>query len=58
MGKIWVLGILWDIYGDQISIPVKDCAAAGIYNKRLILRETVEVFDPLGYFLPELINAK
>ena len=53
-----VLGMLWDIYGDQISIPVKDCASAGIYNKRQILRETAEVFDPLGYFSPVLINAK
>ena len=28
-----VLGMLWDIFGDQISIPVKDCVAAGVYNK-------------------------
>ena len=25
-----ILGMLWDFYGDQISIPLKDCAAAGI----------------------------
>ena len=37
---------------------MKDCAADGIYNKRLILRKTAEVFDPLGYFAPVLINAK
>ena len=37
---------------------MKDCAAAGIYNKRQILKETAEVLDPLGYFLPVLINAK
>ena len=24
------LGMLWDIYGDQINFPMKDCAAAGI----------------------------
>ena len=53
-----VLGMLWDIYGHQISIPMKDCTAAGIYNKRKILRETAEVFDPFGYFSPVLINAK
>ena len=34
--------MLWGIYGDQISIPMKDCAAAGIYNKRQILKETAE----------------
>ena len=53
-----VLRMFWDIYGDQISIPVKDCAAAGIYSKRQILRETAEVFDPLGYYSPVLINVK
>ena len=40
----------WNIYGNQISIPVKDCADAGIYNKRQVLRETVGVFDPFYYF--------
>ena len=50
-----VLGMLWDIYGNQISIPVKDCAAAAIYNTRQILRETVKVFNPLGYFSPVLL---
>ena len=53
-----VLGMLWDIYGNQISIPVKDCAAATIYNTRQILRETVKVFNPLGYFSPVLVHAK
>ena len=37
---------------------MKDCAAACIYNRRQILRETAKVFDPLGYFSPVLINAK
>ena len=37
---------------------MKNCAAAGIYNKRQILRETAEAFDPLGYSSPVLINAK
>ena len=27
-----VLGMLWDIYSDQVSIPMKDCANAGIYD--------------------------
>ena len=35
-----------------------DCADAGIYNKRQIVKEAAEVFDPLGYFSPVLINAK
>ena len=39
--------MLWDNDGDQISVPVKD-----------LLRETAEVFDPLGYFSPVLINTK
>ena len=55
---IEVLGIHWDIYDDQISIPMKGCATGGIYNKRQILKETAEVFNPLGYFSPALINAK
>ena len=46
-----VLAVLWDIYGEIFSIP-------GIYNKRQILTETSEVFDPLGYFSPVLSNAK
>ena len=37
---------------------MKDCAAAGIYNKRQILKETGEVFDPLGYYSLVLTNAK
>ena len=37
---------------------MKDCAAACIYNRRQILRETAKVFDPLGYFSPVLINTK
>ena len=53
-----VLGMLFDIYGDQNSILVKDCEAAAIYNKRQILKETAEVFDPSGYFSHVLINAK
>ena len=55
---IKVLVILLDIYGDQISIPMKVCAAAGICNKRQTPKETAEVFDPSGYFSPVLINAK
>ena len=53
-----VLGMLWDNYGDQISIPVKDCTTAAIYNKRLVLRETVKVFNPLGYFSRVFVHAK
>ena len=53
-----VLGMLWDNYGDQISITVKDCAAAAIYNKRQVLRETVKVFNPLGYFSRVFVHAK
>ena len=53
-----VLGMPWDIYGDQISIPVKDCPAAGIYTKRQILKQTTEVLDPLDYSSPELIIIK
>ena len=43
-----VLGMLSEIYGDQISVTVKDCATAGIYNKKQIMKETVKVF--LGLF--------
>ena len=53
-----VLGMLWDNYGDQISIPVKDCTTAAIYNKRQVLRETVKVFNPLGYFSRVFVHAR
>ena len=50
--------MLWDNYGDQISIPVKDCTTAAIYNKRQVLRETVKVFNPLGYFSRVFVHAR
>ena len=43
-----VLGMLWEIYSDQISITIKDCATGSIYNKRQIMKEAAEVF--LGVF--------
>lgn len=36
----------------------KDCAVAGIYNKRQILKKIAEVQYPLGYFSLIVVNAK
>ena len=57
--KMKVLGLDWHLKQDQISLGgIQSTTSSYIYTKRQILKETAAVFDPLGFFIPVLLNAK
>ena len=53
-----VLGLIWNMYDDNVHIPIKESDELETYTKRHILKKTASVFDPLGFFNPVLLNAK
>jgi len=53
--------INWDIANDEIFINFADLYEYGkslLVNKRLVLKLTVKVFDPLGFLSPLVIRLK
>ena len=53
-----ILGVAWDIQTDELSFPEGSFANPEILTKRIILRETAKIFDPLGLIGPVLIVAR
>jgi hypothetical protein len=56
-----VLGIHWDSTSDHLYFPlpeIVDHLADEVVTKRLVLRMTAKLFDPLGFFTPVWILGK
>ena len=53
-----VLGMTWNLQDDSIYAPIKDSDDGKIPTKRLILKKTAAIFDPLGFFNPVIMKAK
>ncbi|XP_035715967.1 uncharacterized protein LOC110860203 [Folsomia candida] len=53
-----VLGLLWDLTSDCISLDVKDEEFDGILTKRRILSAANSVYDPIGFSSPVTLLPK
>ncbi|OXA50438.1 uncharacterized protein LOC110854180 [Folsomia candida] len=53
-----VLGLLWNLESDCISLDVKDEELDGVLTKRKILSAANSVYDPLGFCSPVTLMPK
>ncbi|XP_022912197.2 uncharacterized protein [Onthophagus taurus] len=52
------LGLLWDPTSDEFRYQISEGTKYNKINKRTILSDIAQVFDPLGLLCPVTINAK
>ncbi|XP_071056102.1 uncharacterized protein [Onthophagus taurus] len=52
------LGLLWDPTSDEFRYEISEGTKYNKINKRTILSDIAQVFDPLGLLCPVTINAK
>ncbi|XP_060558297.1 uncharacterized protein LOC132718599 [Ruditapes philippinarum] len=53
-----ILGMKWDPISDQICLAQKTISTSQFITKRVILKETAKIYDPLGFLTPLTIRAK
>ncbi|XP_060596649.1 uncharacterized protein LOC132750656 [Ruditapes philippinarum] len=53
-----ILGMKWDPISDQIFLAQKTISTSQFMTKRVILKETAKIYDPLGFLTPLTIRAK
>ncbi len=56
--KTSVLGLLWDILKDQLSVKGSEKLEISATTKRQVLHTIARIFDPLGFFNPLTVKAK
>lgn len=52
------LGMWWIAYSDNLRYKFEVNATSAILTKRVVLSSTAKLFDPLGFLLPVIIQAK
>ncbi|XP_073961651.1 uncharacterized protein [Choristoneura fumiferana] len=57
-GTVRALGISWNMGEDDFQYRIQLPQAPESITKRIILAETLKLFDPLGWLAPSIIQAK
>ncbi|XP_050298577.1 uncharacterized protein LOC126737642 [Anthonomus grandis grandis] len=53
-----VLGVGWNPDSDEFFISLPDTRSESIITKRIVLSKIAQMYDPLGFIAPIVVNAK